>query len=1383
VSKEGITRDLEAMKRVGIGEAYIGVIGGNAGDTGPGGVPALTEAWWQLIEHAVREGGRLGVDIGLFNGPAWSQSGGPWVKPEQSMRHVVTSEMRVHGPQRFEGKLAAPAGALHDQEVATLAFPAAAGDADNITAHSPKISGGPATARLFDGDMTTSAPIPAADGTHSITLEVAQPFTARSLVFYPSREIVSKGELLVSDDGVQFRSVHAYTIDRHYLSPALGAEPLAPVSLSFPATTGRFFRLTFSNADPLKEIVLTGAARIENFAEKHLGKMFQGPQPPLDFYNWPPQAEPDNKSFCIPSAAVQNISSHLQGDKLSWDVPAGDWVIQRMAMASTGSQNSPAPAGATGLEIDKLNRIPLRAQLDAYVGKLLKRMPAASRTALKHVVIDSYEVGSQNWTDGMAAEFKTRFGYDPVTFLPTLSGRMVESAAQSDRFLWDLRRLVADRVGTEYIGGLRDLSREHGLKLWSENYGHGGFFGEFLQYGGQSEEISGEFWESGSPGKLELRDASSAGHIYGKPVIFAEAWTGGPAFTSSPWSLKKMGDWAFCEGVNQLVFHVNISQPDELRPGISAWFGTEFNRHNTWFNESASWIDYLKRCHYLLQQGNYVADVAYFIGEDVPRMGGIQRPELPSGYSYDYINAEVIEKRLSVKNGRFVLPDGMSYRLIVLPDGTSMRPELLTTLRDLVAQGGAVMGAPPVESPSLQNFPGCDQQVKSLAAELWAGCDGTHTPSAAFGKGHVFRGASLQSALMQLDTPPDLSDVAGSIPSEVLFTHRHTADADIYFLSNQSDNPLAFTPSFRVGERAPELWDPMLGHCTRQAVCDVSSGATRVPLHLLARGSMFVVFRDAATPSRVVKVTHDGKTIANAVADDKAALAAPAPNTFTVAVWAKPKTESTMSGEAKAGFGALYTPRSDIIFHAQGDSFGLGKGHAGSGLAVGTNGVGVYEHSADYFAPILEYSTPISDWVHVAVVYNQGQTSLYLNGKLAHTGLKTDYDVRPGEPNTTYNGGISGFRRLLRALPASDIVELMKSTGPGGSTGAVEDPLELTRGPNGELQALAWQAGRYTLESATGSPLDLTVPPIMPAWQVAGPWTLAFPPASGAPARTTLAALASLSEQTEPTIKYFSGTMTYSNVIDIPASALGSDRRLDLDLGDVGSLAEVCLNGRNLGTLWSKPFRLDISGAAKPGANHLQVRVTNVWHNRLVGQRLKPQAFTGPEVEKIWTSMMPDYGPNEPLFPTGLIGPVTLHQAVIINGGQVDPPAPRLHPHRGEEPARSQGWRRPGVRQIQQGRAGYALERLDAENPRRRRAACRQDARHLGDRQLRGRRTGLDGEFPRGIQNAARIRSAEISPDLHRPPGGESAGHGALFLGPAPDHRRCVRRATPAAGF
>jgi hypothetical protein len=240
-------------------------------------------------------------------------------------------------------------------------------------------------------------------------------------------------------------------------------------------------------------------------------------------------------------------------------------------------------------------------------------------------------------------------------------------------------------VATDYVGGLRDACRAHDLELWLENYGHWGFPGEFLQYGGASDRIGGEYWVTGDLGSIECRAASSCANTYGKPFVSAEAFTGGPAFQNAPGALKARGDWSFCEGINHLVLHVYIHQPWEDKvPGVNAWFGTEFNRHNTWFDRSQDWVNYLRRCCWLLQQGTRVADVAYFIGEDAPKMTGVRRPELPPGRDFDYINAEVIEKRLRVKNGWLTLPHGTRYRVLVLPEQETMRPELLRKIRDLV---------------------------------------------------------------------------------------------------------------------------------------------------------------------------------------------------------------------------------------------------------------------------------------------------------------------------------------------------------------------------------------------------------------------------------------------------------------------------------------------------------------------------------------------------------------------------------------------------------------------------------------------------------------------------------------------------------------------------
>jgi hypothetical protein len=810
ITKDGITKDLEAMKRVGIGEGYIGIISKRSGLPPKADPRALTDEWWAFIEHAIREGGRLGVDVGVFNSPGWSQSGGPWVKPGQAMRYVVAPETRVRGPQHFEGKLPAPPGQF--QDIALLAFPAPGGE-DEVAKET--------------GRTPTTA-----------TFEMPTPFTARSVTVKPVTNVRTTAELEASADGLQYRTVKKFEIYR-LTQDRYCPVPLAPVVATFPATTARFFRLNFSSDCRVGEILVSSAARVESYAEKSLQRMFQDSIPPHDFYTWPAQAEADSAALVINPQTARDLGAQMTADGvLRWDVPEGEWLVLRVAMAPTGVRNKPAPAEATGLEVDKMSRAALRAHFDAYVGKLLERMPAAERTAWKHVVADSWEVGSQNWTDDFAAEFRNVYGYDPLPWLPTMTGRIVGSAEQADRFLWDLRRLVADRVARDYTGGLRDLCNEQGLTLWLENYGHYGFPGEFLSYGGASDEIGGEFWVGRDCGPVELRAAASAAHVYGKPVVWAEAFTGGPAFANSPRDLKARGDWAFCEGINQFVLHVYIHQPwEDKKPGINAWFGTEFNRHNTWFDNSKPWIDYLRRCSVMLQAGRPVADVAYFIGEDVPKMSFLRRPELPAGYDCDYINADVLLNRAQVKDNWLVLPDGMRYRLLVLPPSKTMRPELLRKLAAFVGAGLPVFGPLPSRSPSLQHFPACDAEVKALVGEL---------------KERVLHGDDLRVALK---SPPDVV-----CPQDILWKHRQDGDADIYFLSNQSAQERDETISFRVSDRVPALWRPDTGNI-EPASFAVKDGRTAVSLRLDPAGSVFVVFRkqrpDVAMKKHVLRKHAD----------------------------------------------------------------------------------------------------------------------------------------------------------------------------------------------------------------------------------------------------------------------------------------------------------------------------------------------------------------------------------------------------------------------------------------------------------------------------------------------------------------------------------------------
>ncbi len=515
-------------------------------------------------------------------------------------------------------------------------------------------------------------------------------------------------------------------------------------------------------------------------------------------------------------------------------------------MTPTGTENAPVAKEGRGYEVDKMNKEAVAAHFDAYAGKILAMIPPEERNGIRHIVADSYEQGSENWTEGFAESFKEVYGYDPIGWLPVLTGRIIESADRSDRFLWDLRRLVADLIPTNYVAGLREKCEQNGIRLWLENYGHWGFPGEFLNYGGASDDLGGEFWLDGL-GNVETRCASSAAHIYGKNVVSAEAFTSVYAFRQTPKTIKARGDWAFTQGINHFVFHVNIHQPsDDRLPGMNAWFGTDFNRNSTWFLKGKAYIEYVRRSHALLQQGNNVADIAYFIGDDTPKMTGEQNPSRPLGYNYDYINGEVLRNNAQVKDGRIVLPGGASYRILVLPNETTMRPELLAKLMQLVRDGATIIGQPPKSSPSMQNYPVCDEQVMNMAKELWGNCDGIRQTVNKYGNGRVFSGISLEEAFDRMGILPDVD-----CPDNYLWTHRKKGSTEIYFVTNQSDKLCRDTISFRVTEMQPEIWDAVSGEFRDLPQFQERDGQTRIPLEFSGSDAWFIVFRKKASDKRL----------------------------------------------------------------------------------------------------------------------------------------------------------------------------------------------------------------------------------------------------------------------------------------------------------------------------------------------------------------------------------------------------------------------------------------------------------------------------------------------------------------------------------------------------
>lgn len=833
ISVRGVEEDLESMKKAGITRAFIGNIGGQGVPYGK--VKIFSDEWWKILHAALKKATELDIEIGIFNSPGWSQSGGPWIKPSESMRYLASADTLISGGKNL--KIILPEVSQfpnkweqQDNVSSTYSVERNIGQDVRVIAYkSPSIAS-------FQTRTINVKKRNGEEKKYELSLDNSEPI--RSILFYTNSPV--KTSALLYNNGVLLDEID---IDRSNLRRQTGFNPTAPIVISVPSdlsSKNDKLQLQFKSSGGCDLIVkYSSKPMIERYAEKSLSKMFPRPLPMFNDYLWRKQPQIDS-NFCIDPKEVIDLTENVKDGVLTWDFPEGNWIVSRTAMLTTEVSNAPSSPEGRGLEVDKMSKTHIKTHFDAFIGEILRRIPEEDRKTFKVVVQDSYETGGQNWTDTMIEDFKNKYNYDPVPFLPVLNGAIVGSPDISDRFLWDLRRLVADKVSYDYVGGLREISHKHGLTTWLENYGHWGFPGEFLQYGGQSDEVAGEFWSEGTLGDIENKAASSCAHIYGKRKVWAESCTaGGKAFARYPKVMKQRVDRFFTEGINATLLHLYIQQfADSVYPGINAPFGNEFNRKNTWFNQMNVFSDYLRRSNYMLQQGLYVADVAYFIGEDTPKMTGECNPKLPQGYSYDFINAEVLLTRATVKDSKLVLPDGMSYRLLVLPDLETIRPEVLKKLEELVSSGLAIVGKRPLSSPSLQDYPHADTVVEDLSKKMW-----NDKPYNHYGKGLIFNNTQpIQDILNQLNVKPDF-DLRQNPNAPLLYIHRSLSDGDIYFISNQSEKIQTISPIFRVdNNKHPELWNPVTGEIKPLSEYSIKEGGIEVPIQFEALESAFIVF-------------------------------------------------------------------------------------------------------------------------------------------------------------------------------------------------------------------------------------------------------------------------------------------------------------------------------------------------------------------------------------------------------------------------------------------------------------------------------------------------------------------------------------------------------------
>ena len=772
LSKEGMTADLESMKQAGIGnviflEVNVGV------PRGP--VDFLGEQWYALFKHGVDECKRLGITMTLGIGPGWTGSGGPWVLPEQSMQHLVSSSIEVTKSANKPIKLPKP------------------------------------------------EPMPPYFGEGAFTPELKKQWED----FYEDVAVLAFPS---PDDSEKIKDINEKAL---------------------------YYRAPFSSVPGVKPFL-----------------------PSLASYEVLPTAD------IIAKDKILDLTDKLNPDgTLDWTVPDGKWTIIRFGRRNNGAITRPAPVQGLGFESDKFDTVALNNHLENYVGKILDKIGKPYNTpsgGLKFLHMDSWEMGSQNWTPRFREEFIKRRGYDPLPFYPVYAGKIVESEEMSERFLWDLRQTSQELVLDYHAGQVKKYSHRNGLGLSIEPYDMNPTAD--LELGAVADIPMCEFWSKGFGfnSSFSCMEATSIAHIQGQPIVQAESFTADSreAWKQYPGSMKDQGDWAFATGINRLFYHTFEHKPlnDSLLPGMTMGpYGVHWDRKQTWWPMVPAYHCYISRCQFILQQGKSVADILYLTPEGAPMVflpppsaltGNDTIPDR-KGYNFDGCSPGQLYKA-TVKDNKIVFPGGATYRLLVLPSFQTMTPALLKKIQSLVGDGATVVGAPPVKSPSLSNFPQCDEEIQSIAKLVWGDLKSPASQTThIYGKGKVIWGGNIgikngnilypdynltAEVIKDMNVPEDFESTG-----PIRYTHRTNDDWDIYFVSNRTGESVKATCSFRTEKGAPELWDPLTGKTRPLPEFSVNDRRTTIPLQFDSYQSFFIVFSKDKPAADSVKKNFPAK--------------------------------------------------------------------------------------------------------------------------------------------------------------------------------------------------------------------------------------------------------------------------------------------------------------------------------------------------------------------------------------------------------------------------------------------------------------------------------------------------------------------------------------------
>jgi hypothetical protein len=892
VTEEGIKLDLEWMKRIGIGGVQNFDVELKTPQVVQSRLVYMTPAWKHAFRFAAQTADNLGLEMAIAASPGWSESGGPWVKPQDGMKKLVWSETSVAGGKSFKGKLPAPpatTGPFQDmmpssdllnkntdklrptyyRDTHVMAY-RYIGTPLSVPRFSASFAKGDFSL-LTDGKLDASITLPASSKTESSWLRAdfdkAQKISSATLAMPPAWLFGAAPHvpaIEASEDGITFREVARFpnkNSSQYSVNfPAVMAKSIrlvfhpkaAPFDLPAPPAAGVDFSSMAAMGSggggiAISELSFSNAPRIHRFEEKAAFAMAD---------NYYDLASSDGPG--VASTDVIDLTSKMKPDgSLDWVAPKGNWRVLRMGYSLTGKENHPATKEATGLEVDKYDSDAVKRYINTYLDTYVDAVgqDLMGDRGVRALLNDSIEVGAANWTAQLAAEFKARRGYDMISWLPALTGVAIGSTAKSDAFLYDFRKTLSDLIAESHYGTIASEVRKRGLIHYSEALEAGRpSIGDDMAMRRYADIPMAAMWAY-KPDDIgpkpqywgDIRGAASVAHIYGQNIVAAESLTSALSYWNyAPRDLQPMIDMEFALGVNRPVIHTSVHQPlTDHAPGFSLWiFGQYFSRLETWGEMAKPWIDYISRNSYMLQQGRHVADIAYFYGEETPitalYTNGVPA-DLPKNNGFDYVNADVLINQLSNDGNDVVAKSGARYKVIYL-GGTSAKMSLavLKRLDGLVRNGATVVGQKPSGSPALIDNPA---EFSRVANALWSGNSG---------KGRVVASADIQAALATLGIAPDFGIVKAAPDSTFMFVHRKRPDADIYYFTNRKARPETLQLQFAISGKKPELWDAATGDA--QSVAYESGAAqTCVSLALRPHQSGYIIFREATGATKSVE--------------------------------------------------------------------------------------------------------------------------------------------------------------------------------------------------------------------------------------------------------------------------------------------------------------------------------------------------------------------------------------------------------------------------------------------------------------------------------------------------------------------------------------------------